>query len=70
MHTMMAKSNSTLHSKTAMMSQSIMLIYNKSPLSDEFDRALQTKDIDGAVPGTLISKVVKNKEIAQKMKKQ
>ena len=27
----------------------------------EFDRALLTKDIEGAAPGTLISKVVKNK---------
>jgi hypothetical protein len=35
-----------------------------SPSFDDFDRALYTKDIEGTAPGTLISKVVKNKELA------
>ncbi|KAM3128544.1 hypothetical protein pb186bvf_019387 [Paramecium bursaria] len=32
------------------------------------DRILSTNDIDGAIPGTLISKVVRNKDVAQKLK--
>lgn len=30
----------------------------------DYDRSLLTKDIEGAVTNTLISKVVKNKELA------
>ena len=32
-----------------------------------FDRNLDTQDIPGSQPGTLQSKVVKNKEMAQKI---
>jgi hypothetical protein len=35
-----------------------------SPSFEDYDRALYTKDIEGTAPGTLISKVVKNKELA------
>lgn len=39
----------------------------KESLPLNLPRSLETKDIPGGQPGTLQSKVVKNKEIAQKL---
>jgi len=37
-------------------------------MDDNIDYSLYTKDIEGAIPNTLISKVVKNKEKARQIK--
>jgi hypothetical protein len=39
-------------------------------VQENVDFSLWTKDIEGAVPGTLISKAIKNKEKARKLKLQ